>query len=229
MWMVVLAGWISTMGPSSANAGSLVLPPTSVGNLRVTEAASPFPRMDLSLGGSILLNSFEGRSGGSYFESALKFDLSSLHGTQIISAAFTFTVELAQQVFGGPATLNVDGFYSDSPIVAIPDFSSPTTFLGTTGPLPDSRALNETFNIDATSYIRALIDAGESRVGFLTSVGSDSAVFLYGDTSAGASFAPGLSLNLTPNAVPEPSSLALYAIACVVGLTVARSRTGRAA
>ncbi len=223
IWVVLTFGGSA----GATHAGFITEAPASVGTLFVTRAASPDPVRNLMLGGAILADGYERRYGGSYSESALKFDLGSIpRGSQVTSATFRFTVAVAVTVLNAP-TLNVDTFPATGPPTAVADFSALTTKLGSTGSIANLAA-DLPFTFDVTSLVGSLAGGISPDIGFLLSVPSDSNVLIYGDDAANpAEFRPSLSITYGAT-VPGPSSLILCGVAGVIGLAVARARPGRA-
>jgi hypothetical protein len=225
--LALLIGWMVLVGSSPSVAGLIMESPTSVGTLQVTNAFTPSPMYTLTLGGAQLINGGDARNGGSFRQSAFKFDLSTFSSsTQITAATFTFTVGGTQQAMP-PAIpmVGVSGFSSSNPTVTIPDFFLPQTSIGNTGPLPpNSLPLNETFSLDATAYVQSLVSSGVSNVGFVTATTLGTNVILYGsDPSNPAAFRPSLTINFS---VPEPPSLTLCVLAGMIGLSATRVRRG---
>jgi PEP-CTERM motif len=230
MAVSVVVGWATMIGPAPARAGFLTESPTSTGTLYASQTESQDPTYTLTLGGPYLNSFLEGRYGGFYNDSALKFDLTSLPpNIRITSATFNFTVASSDQAMFEAPSLDVGGIGSSSPTVTLPDFFSSRTSLGSTGPLPGYPLgpVNETFNLDVTGFVQSLVNGGVSNVEFLTSEPVLGNATIYGDSTNGASYAP--SLSITFGAVPEPSSLVLCGLAGLIGLAVSRVRRKRAA
>jgi PEP-CTERM motif len=220
--IAAFVGWAMAVVGERGRAGTIVEAPSTVGTLLVTNAATPTPTETLTLGGAILINSFDGRGTAQYADSIFKFVLPTLApGDVITSATFAFTVETAQQVIDAPS-LDVAGFGSNSSSVTIPEFFGSTTPVGSTGTIPSNPPAVTPYSFDVTSLVLSLV-GGSSDVGLLTSVPGISNVSIYGDDSSNpVSVRP--TLTITFSAVPEPASWVLAGLGLLGAIGFKRMR-----
>jgi hypothetical protein len=163
-------------------------------------------------------------------DSDLEFDIASIttlpHGARIQSARLFLDIAGAQTI-AGPGSVSVNGHPDGDGIVGLGDFAKKTTFLGSTGSLPDGFSGTEDipFSFDVTILMQAIADRGTMRfVGFhLKGSSDDSEAWVWGVTAPDPAEQPRLEVTFWVGAVPEPPA-ALLLGAGLAGLAWWRNR-----
>jgi hypothetical protein len=159
-------------------------------------------------------------------DSDVEFDIASIttlpHGVTVHSARLFLDIAGAQTI-AGPGSVSVNGYPDGDGIVGLGDFAKATTFLGSTGNLPDGSPGTENipFSFDVTNLIQAIADRGTMRfVGFhLEGPASDSGASVWGLGAPDPAERPRLEVSFTAGAVPEPPGALLIGLG-IAGLAV---------
>jgi hypothetical protein len=221
--MLGWAAWAMAVSAVATRADSLVVSPTSEGirsivNVMQTFTPGPFPPPNSFLSSSFGVDTLT--------DSALKFDITSIatipQGAVITSA--TFSLSIAGSL--GPGTTgpsqNISGYGDNVGMVALSDFSEPTTAIGNTGSLPANAppgSLDIPLSFDATSFVQSLVNTRTDFAGFRLDPGfGPGSVFDWSAESADPARRPSLTINFS--AVPEPSAALLmgFGLAGVVAV-----------
>jgi hypothetical protein len=165
-------------------------------------------------------------------DSITEFDIATIstlpNGAVITSATLFFDVSGAHSG-GSLAALSVNGYGDGDGVVGLGDFPKATTFLGSTGNLPEGApgSLVIPFQVDATALIQSLANSGTRFVGFhFEGPSGDSSESIWGISATNpAAVHPRIDITFT-SGVPEPSSVLLMGVG-IVGLSCVAWRRGR--
>jgi hypothetical protein len=215
--MVVCGALAMSVSGVPGRADSLSVGPTDEGT-RLIDGNSP-PTLDHPLQ---LLNVLVDSADQLSVDSIVEFDIASIttvpHGARVQSATLILDVAGAQTL-AGPGSLSVNGYPDGDGLVGPGDFLKKTTFLGSTGNLPDGSAGSENipFRFDVTNLIQSIASKGTMRfVGFhLEGPGSDSEAWVWGLGAPDLAERPRLEVTFSAGSVPEPPG------ALLIGLGIA--------
>jgi hypothetical protein len=166
-------------------------------------------------------------------DSVIEFDIASVttlpRGATVHSATLFLDVAGAQTL-AGPGSVGVNGYPDGDGIAGPGDFAKKTTFLGSTGSLPDGLPGTENipFQFDVTGLIQAIADRGTMRfVGFhLEGPALDSGASIWGLAAPDPAERPRLEVDFSAGAVPEPPGALLIGLG-FAGLAVLGRWRGR--
>jgi hypothetical protein len=213
-----------------SRADSLIVSPTDEGT-RTIDGNSP-PVLDHSLQ---LLTILSDRADQLSVDSVIEFDIASIttipHGATIQSARLFLDIAGAQTI-AGPGSVSVNGYPDGDGIVGLGDFAKATTFLGSTGNLPDGSPGSEDipFSFDVTNLIQTIANRGTmSFVGFhLEGPAGDSGASAWGLGAPDPAERPRLEVTFSEGAVPEPPGALLIGLGLAGVAALARWRDRRA-
>jgi hypothetical protein len=128
--------------------------------------------------------------------------------------------------------VSVNGYPDGDGIVGLGDFTKATTFLGSTGNLPNASPGTENipFGFDVTNLIQSIANQAIMRfVGFhLEGPGVDSGASVWGPAAPDPTERPRLEVTFTAGAVPEPPGALLIGLGLAGLAALARWRGRRA-